>query len=798
MYKKKGVRMLQLQSIRKNYYVGDLVINALKGLNLDFRKNEFVAILGPSGCGKTTLMNIIGGLDQYTSGDLLINGKSTKDFKDKDWDNYRNKKIGFVFQSYNLIPHQTVIGNVELALTLSGISSEERHEKAKDALNKVGLGDQLFKKPNQLSGGQMQRVAIARAIVNSPDILLMDEPTGALDTATSKQIMDLITEVSKDKLVIMVTHNPDLALSYANRVIKMLDGIIIEDSNPYNSSKDPVFINEVKQLKLKDKSKKKAIKTSMSFKTALKLSLRNLFTKKGRTILTAIAGSIGIIGVALILAISSGMNEYIDKIQMDTLSSNPITISATTFDLNQAMNASRDSKVWDLYPEKKEVYIQEVIDASHVMKKNKITAEFIDYVKNIDKELYNDILFKTGLEFHIFGIKTGQTSYSEITNTKQSQSSMSMNGIAWQMLLNEDFIKSQYTMLDGLYPTKANEIMLIVDEYNRVPENILFALGFTESDTEIEAINFSDIIGKEFKFVSNDQYYNFNGTKFNQNSPLDINFDEAYSLKIVGIFRQNKETEMGVMASGIGYTEAFYNLVQDTNYNSAIVKWMNDFPTLDPDSGMEYQNSPLLTKEEQRSKKLRELGGDKLPNEISIYPIDFKTKESIKTVLSNYNLDKSKEEAITYLDMSELISTMFGSMVDVITYVLIGFTSISLIVSSIMIAIITYVSVLERTKEIGILRSIGARKKDITRVFNAETFLIGLLAGIIGVGVTYLLSIPINIIVKNLTDVGGIASLSIPSGVVLILISIGLTVLSGLIPARGASKKDPVLALRTE
>jgi len=777
--------MLKLENIKKDYQIGDQLVHALRGISVDFRKNEFVTILGPSGCGKTTLLNIIGGLDQYTLGDLIIDNVSTKNFKDKDWDNYRNKKIGFVFQSYNLIPHQSVIGNVELALALSGMSKEERFIKAKKALEQVGLHDQLHKKPNQLSGGQMQRVAIARAIVNEPEILLMDEPTGALDTVTSKQIMELITKVAKDKLVIMVTHNPELASKYATRLLRMVDGEIIEDTNPFSSKKE----EKVSITKINKKSK-----TSMSFQTALVLSLRNLFTKKGRTILTAIAGSIGIIGIALILSISSGMNEYISKIQADSLSSSPITVSTTTFDLNQATEASKNHKVWEKYPKQKEVYIQEINDASDLMKKNNITEEYIDYVKGLDDSWYNDLIFKTGLELNLFTQKK-DGSYRKLDSTGQSSS---FSGTVWQMLVEEDFLNTQFDILAGHYPTKANEIILIVDEYNRVSEDALLDLGIINSDEDIDDIDFDDIIGREYKFVSNDELYTQLDGRFIENAVKDINFSNSYTFTIQGIFRVNEKTTMGVLSSGVGYTKDFYAYIQETNFSSKLIEWMNDNPSLNPLTGTAFENTPLVTKEEARESLMRKLGGVNLPNEISIYPVDFKTKDNIKTYLDNYNVDKEASDMITYLDLSDLIGKMFGTMVDVITYVLVGFTSISLVVSSIMIAIITYVSVLERTKEIGILRSIGARKKDITRVFNAETFIIGLLAGVFGVALAFILNFPINLIIENLTDVSDIAYLPLSSAFILVLISVLLTVLSGLIPAYNASKKDPVLALRTE
>ncbi|CCV65454.1 putative carbohydrate ABC transporter-like,ATP-binding/permease protein [Paracholeplasma brassicae] len=787
--------MLQLRDIKKNYIIGQLKIKALKGVSLDFRKNEFVAILGQSGSGKTTLMNLIGGLDQYTSGDLLINGKSTKDFLDKDWDNYRNKRIGFIFQSYNLIPHQTVIANVELAMTLSGISSEERKKRAIEVLTEVGLDDQLYKKPNQLSGGQMQRVAIARALVNNPEVLLADEPTGALDTKTSEQIMNLIKKVASDRLVIMVTHNPDLAASYANRVIKMSDGLITDDSNPYDASKDVVFKNQVESIKQIEKQTKKKTrdKTSMSFTTALSLSLKNLFTKKGRTILTAIAGSIGIIGVALILSLSTGMNNYIDKIQRDTLSSNPLTISETAFDLNAAMSALEDIKVFEKFPTQKKVFVEQVISAEDVMKRNDITESYITFLEeNLKEEWVLDVTYQTGLTLDIYDVKdVNETKvYSKLQTEAQSGGPFGGGASPWTMLVNDDFINDQYDVIEGRLPKDKSELVLIVDQYNKVSETVLERLGLKEAGDDLEEVDFSTIFDKEYELTLNDQIYvNVDGV-FRLKAPQTINFDETLTLKVVGIIRQNEQTDQSVHSTGFGYMKELYNYVQTESMNSEIVSFMKDNPNLNPLTGTAINEATYKT-------VLRMFGGNDIPNTINIYPSSFEAKENIKETLINYNKE-NKDSAIYYTDLAELLGNFFQQMVNTVSYVLIAFTSISLVVSSIMIGIITYVSVLERTKEIGILRAIGARKKDITRVFNAETFLIGGLAGFIGVFISYLLSFPINSIVYNLTEVKNISTLSLPSAIVLIVISIGLTVLAGLIPARGASKKDPVLALRTE
>lgn len=790
--------MLQLKNITKDYQVGEQQIHALQGISVDFRKSDFVSILGPSGCGKTTLMNIVGGLDKYTSGDLIINGKSTQDFKDNNWDYYRNKKVGFVFQTYNLIPHLNVLGNVELALTLSGVSKEERKKRAKKALEQVGLGDNLKQRPNQLSGGQMQRVAIARALVNSPEILLADEPTGALDTDTSEQIMEILKEISKDKLVIMVTHNPDIAERFSTRLIKMKDGKIISDSAPYLAENDENYVKEAEQLKteeLFDKSKKKkrnSGKSSMSFLTALSISWRNLLTKRGRTILTSIAGSIGIIGIALILAISNGMNIYISKLQADTLSSNPITVTESAFNITEAMNYMNNQSSQEESPEfpvLKKIFVEKAFDMSKIMNKNNISQEYIDYVtNNLDKEWYNDIIYKTGMALNIYGKNTGADVYSKIVT----------NSSAWQMLLKEEFLTTQYDVLDGKLPSNKNEIVIIVDKTNKVPEETLIALGLKNAEDEITEYPFSDILGKEYKLVDNNLLYTLSGSSYVEKSPLDIDFAASQTLTVTGILRINQYTESGVLSTGIGYTKALYEWLQETNGASDIINFMDSNPNTDPFTGMEYASGTNVTKEEKFMSAYRALGGNASYNEISIYPVSFESKEQIKKVLNDYNNGRAEDDMVKYSDMSELLGSMMSDMVDIISYVLIAFTAISLLVSSIMIGIITYVSVLERTKEIGILRSIGARKKDVTRLFNAETFIIGICSGVLGVLVTYLLSIPINLIINSLVGVSGIANLNIAYAFILIAISVCLTLISGLIPSLKAAKKDPVTALRTE
>lgn len=810
--------MLRLKNITKDYVLtGNDTVHALKGISLNFRANEFVAILGPSGCGKTTLMNIVGGLDKYTSGELSIDGKTTSAFTDAEWDNYRNKRVGFVFQNYNLISHLTVLSNVELALTLSGVAPEERKRRALDALKRVGLAEQYGKKPNQLSGGQMQRVAIARALVNSPEILLADEPTGALDTATSEQIMELIRELSAEKLVIMVTHNPSLAEKYSTRTVKMLDGEIISDSDPYdgneekptseqilsipdNNVSEPISEKEEKSAddkternsgfsainRIKDKRKNKAKKekTSMSFLTALSLSFRNLITKKGRTILTSIAGSIGIIGIALILAISNGMNAFISKTTTETMSANPITIETEALNLEAAMEAMTSSSDIDIFPAAEKIFIQRNSGLSQLISKNKITAEYVDYLKeNLDKAWYNDVLYKTGQELNVLTEfdgavrKVGQTS-------------------SWQMLVTNDLVGMQYDILAGRLPEGENDLLIIVDEYNRIDESTLINLGFTSAEAENDSLDFSEVLGKTYRVLSSDEAYAVTDGRIISRNTADISASAGLEASVCGIVRIKEDTDLGALSTGIGYTKELYNAIQERNIDSECVKVIKSDPTVDAESGELYVSDGRGTAEEKYEQTLRKYGGISTPNYIAVYAKDFDAKAEIKEVLDAYN--DTHEEKIVYTDLSELMGDMLSSMVDVISYVLIGFTAISLIVSSVMIGIITYVSVIERTKEIGILRAIGARKKDIARVFNAETFIIGFFAGLVGVVVAAILTVPVNAIISVLAGVGGIASLNVLHCVILIAVSICLTLISGLIPASKASRKDPVTALRTE
>lgn len=784
--------MLKLVNIKKDYKIAKEIVPALKDIDIEFRQNEFVAILGPSGCGKTTLLNIIGGLDKYSEGDLIIKGKSTKDYKDKDWDAYRNDSIGFVFQNYNLIPHLTVLGNVELALTLSGISKIERKKRAVKALKKVGLGDKLNKKPKHLSGGQMQRVAIARAIVNDPEIILADEPTGALDSKTSIQIMDILKEISKDKLIIMVTHNPELAESYANRTVKLLDGRVIEDTNPYNTDKEI------------EKVKNKKSKTSMSFFTALSLSFKNLLTKKTRTILTSIAGSIGIIGVALVLSLTNGFQKYVDKMQADTLSSYPILIEEEAVDISSVVSSVISTTPLDKFPSLKEVYVNKLMEnRENMYTTNEITDEYIENViEKIDPSLLNGISYGRDMRINFF---TNNGEMKQVVNGEEYYVRLSTS--VWQeMLSNIEFIDSQYDVLEGKLPQEKDEIVIVVDQYNRLTDSTLMSLGLYESGQEKDVYTFEELMDLEFKMLTNDEIYKFNGTKFVSNGMSNsVVTKEAYesglTLKVVGIIRVDQNTAMGSLSAGIAYSSLLTDYMIEKNQNSQLITYMKENVNYSPFSGSLYvqQGTNGTPVEQQYHEDLVRYGGITTPTSIKIYPKDFNAKNEIKAYLDAYNATKDEKNRVVYTDIMDLIVKTINTMINTISYVLIAFTAISLIVSSIMIAIITYVSVIERTKEIGVLRSIGARKRDISTVFNAETFIIGLTAGVIGIIVTLLINIPINMVITSLVDgIGNISSLSLMHAIILILISIGLTLLSGFIPAKMAAKKDPVVALRSE
>jgi putative ABC transport system permease protein len=791
--------MLKLINIEKNYYMGSTTVQALKKVNLEFRKSEFVAILGPSGCGKTTLLNLIGGLDRYTDGDIVINNKSTKEYKDADWDAYRNHSIGFVFQNYNLIPHLKVLGNVELALTLSGISIEERKKRAIDALNKVGLHDQIYKLPNQLSGGQMQRVAIARALVNDPDILLADEPTGALDSETSIQIMEILKEVAKDRLVIMVTHNPDLANQYATRIIRLLDGVVISDSNPYQA-----------EVAKKDQTKGERLKhTSMSFLTALALSFQNLLTKKARTILTAFAGSIGIIGIALVLALSNGFQSYVDKMQADTLSSYPLIISRESVDFASAAELNMDTSLQE-YPEGDTIFINKLMEKLNgIIIRNNITEDYIENViEKIDPALINGITYSRGVRLNIFKQMSIKNSiyYRQISAQNDMSSVMNFSGAdIWQEIIdNQSFIESQYDVIAGRLPQNKDEIIIQVDKYNQITDITLLSLGVLTPMSSVDTLTFNDLLSLEYKLILNDDLYSYDSVNDRFVSQVDRNdtitadvYNKGLTLKVVGIVRVNELTNTGSITGAIGYTKELTDYILEEAGKSEIVLWQKANPTKDPLTGQAYPADQNV--EEQYYNTMSRLGGITTPKAINIYPVDFKAKTEIKKYLDNYNQTQEDEvNRIYYTDVMDLLVKSINTTINAISYVLIAFTSISLVVSSIMIGIITYISVLERTKEIGILRSIGARKKDISRVFNAETLIIGFVAGIIGIGVTLLLSIPINIIIDNLVNISNIAALKTYHAIFLVLISMALTLIAGLIPSRIAAKKDPVIALRTE
>ena len=974
--------MLKLKAIKKDYLAGDSVVHALKGVDLEFRKNEFVAILGHSGCGKTTLLNIIGGLDQYTSGDLVINGKSTRDFNDSDWDSYRNHSVGFVFQSYNLIPHQTVLANVELALTLSGVGKAERKARAKEALEKVGLGDQIYKKPNQMSGGQMQRVAIARALVNDPDILMADEPTGALDSDTSVQIMDILKEISKDKLIIMVTHNPELATEYASRVIRLKDGRIVDDSAPYTS--------DVVQVEARPAGREK--KTSMGFLTALSLSTNNLMTKKARTILTAFAGSIGIIGIALIMSLSNGIQNYIDKVQQDTLSSYPITIEAESVDMGSMMASMMgvQAQAEENQHEKDAVYSSTIM---YDMMNSMVSAEMqtnnlkpfkayledesgeiasyissIQYSYDLDMNLYardvDDNIVKTDV-VELLQSAMSQTFGGDYSSYFSTFGQMYAVMDVWQEMLPGEngeaispLLKRQYDVLYGRWPEKYDEVVLVVDQNNEVSDLVLYALGLKSNSsladdmqtfmnqenlsTSLESWSYEDICGMSFRYIYPADEYKWDEDKeeyvnmAEEDLGLRTLFNNGLEVKITGIIRQNEDAMSGMMTGAIGYTHDLVEHVVEQAADKDLVRQQladpehdvfNGLPFLDKedealtknrkaqaardyiaaaddeqlaDLYVKFMSIPedsyvqelideelegttradiedmvldyypgyasmleemddetlfdyveqmiakqveeqygiqmekmssylsdrqlahdfrLLSLEEDDyiwlydhamppvyssssyDSNLKKLGYVDLesPSTINIYAASFENKDAIADAIERYNDTVSEEDKIEYTDVVALMMSSITTIINVISYVLIAFVAISLVVSSIMIGIITYISVLERTKEIGILRAIGASKRDVSRVFNAEAFIIGLAAGVIGIGGTLLLNIPINIIVHDLTGIEAINStLPVAGGVGLVIISVVLTFIAGLIPSGLAAKKDPVEALRTE
>ena len=895
--------MLELNDIKKDYVSGSTTVSALKGINLRFRDCEFVSILGQSGCGKTTMLNIIGGLDKYTSGDLKINGVSTKNYKDRDWDFYRNNSIGFVFQSYNLIPHQTVLSNVELALTLSGVSKAERKKRAIEALEKVGLGEQIHKKPNQMSGGQMQRVAIARALVNNPDILLADEPTGALDTETSVQIMELLKEISKDRLIIMVTHNPELAKDYSTRIVRLLDGVITDDSNPYSLEDMEADIRAKEDAKVKASEKKtkksgKKQKTSMSFFTALSLSFNNLMTKKTRTILTAFAGSIGIIGIAMILSISNGIQLYIDRVQRDTLSSYPITLQAESIDISSMVTSMTGNSDSEEHEDKFKIYSNDIMgDMINTMvkevKSNNL-SEFKKYIENGGSDIksyVSDIQYSYDVPLNIYMKDTSNgveqlnpsTMFDSIygegaTSTSSAMSSgmgmgMFSNSSVWNQLLgNQQVLDEQYDVLAGHWPEKFNEVVLVADKNNEVDDYTLYSLGLKDPE-EVRTLfkkmmvgesyetkkdisyTFDEILDTEFKLVMPTDMYKYNDVTGTWD---DYSKDDKYmtnvvnngtDIKVCGIIRPNDDAVSTSLSSGIGYTAKLTEYIIEEVKNSEIAKAQLADTSVDVFTGVPFDNDrnteitmddvnaymATLSPEESAqmqamtsgmsddqilqlfsaSLKARttdatldsnksKLGITDLdtPSQIDIYATDFDSKEKVQNIIKDYNKlqqdDGKEENVINYTDYVGIMMSSVSTIINAISYVLIAFVAISLIVSSIMIGIITYISVLERTKEIGVLRSIGASKKDVSRIFNAETLIEGFVSGALGIVVTLLLCIPANALIKHLTDISNVAQLPVAGGVILIIISMFLTFIAGLIPAKLAAKKDPVVALRSE
>ncbi len=867
--------MLELKGIIKDYGKAPYTVRALKGIDVAFRKNEFVSVLGHSGCGKTTLLNIIGGLDRYTEGDLIIKGFSTKGYSDRDWDYYRNHSIGFVFQSYNLIAHQSVLANVELALTISGISLKERRERAIEALEKVGLKDHLHKKPNQMSGGQMQRVAIARALVNRPEILLADEPTGALDSETSIQIMEILKDIAKDRLVIMVTHNPDLANEYSTRIIRLVDGLIVSDSNPCT---DEELKEEAKAF---PQGKKKRRKTSMNFFTALSLSLNNLMTKKTRTILTSFAGSIGIIGIALILSLSSGFQNYIDRVEQDTLSSYPIQLEAEATDFSSILDMmseereeGKEEKVLDrVYTSSRMSKLMNLMNTNTNENNLSKFMDFIESGKTDIKKYTTAVQYVFDTNMQIYNSDTTKIQRVQPFNMYEamgmsgglaavSGSYSGGMGSSWQELIdNKELLSSQYDVLAGRWPESFDEIVLFVNSRNEIDDSVLYSIGLSdpdeipdlmqdiadgkELDTTVREFTYDELTSMTYKLVLAGDYY-----KEEDGVYTDMREDEDYmrelidkgvTLKVVGIMRPSEQSVSTAVSGTVGYLHSLSEYVVNKTNELDIVKAQLkdtetdvftgkpfadsedaedisfDISTLSPDQQMYIAS--LSDKEREELVKtyaasmvsqatydgnIDLLGISDLdhPTAIYLYPIDFNSKEEIQAIIDDYNqaqIDDGRDaDAISYTDMIGTFLKSVTTIVNTVSYVLIAFVAISLVVSSIMIGIITYISVLERTKEIGILRSMGASKKDISRVFNAETIIVGFISGIMGIGITLLLNIPINAIIYHYTSIQNVAKLPVYGSVVLIIISMLLTLIAGLIPSGLAAKKDPVVALRTE
>lgn len=781
--------MLELRDIKKQYKVGNTVTKALDGVSVAFRQQEFVAILGESGSGKTTLLNVIGGLDQYDSGDMVINGKSTKDFKDKDWDAYRNNSIGFIFQSYNLIGHQGIIDNVELGMTLSGVSKKERRKKAEKALERVGLTEHMHKKPSQLSGGQMQRVAIARALANDPDILLCDEPTGALDSQTSVQIMNLIQEVAKDKLVVMVTHNADLANKYADRTISFADGQVTDDSNPHveGKKKEPFDLKH----------------TKMTFLTALRLSFNNIRTKKGRTFLTAFASSIGIISIAIVLSLSSGFQKQIDQTQSETLAQFPVTISRETTEQDPE-NFEQERSDEGTFPEDKEVTAK-ISDEDRSQRTNKIDQDFIDYVDDINPALSNNIGYTRLANMNLLREVDDEPEVVKFSNgaedESQAESMMSMmaaqTGVGVSSFPKQlddsqgNFLEDNYRLLEGSFPEDTNDVVLVIDENNETNINALNNLGFDLEDGD--KISFDDIVGTTVKLAYNDAFYEELPTgNFIPNQDLDEVYDneDNEELTISGVIRNKESSTMDLLAPGIAYSDALAQKVIDNNKDSDIVQAQEDSDT------------NVMTNEDiddtAKDNLLDALGASEIPYSVMIYPNNFDDKEQILDYLDDYNEGKDEDDQIVYSDLAGTMTDLTGGIMDAITYVLIAFAGISLVTSMIMIGIITYTSVLERTKEIGVLKALGARKKDVTRVFDAETAILGVASGTLGVFLAYLATFPINSVLLNLTGLENVAQLDPMHALILVIVSTVLTMIGGHIPARMAAKKDAAIALRAE
>ncbi len=759
--------MIQVKGLTKTYTTGDFVQKALDNVSLNFRDNEFVAILGPSGSGKTTFLNVVGGLDRYDSGDIIINGTSTKEFNDRQWDAYRNKSVGFVFQSYNLISHLSILDNVELSMTLAKVNSNERKQKALEGLDRVGLKQHAHKKPNQLSGGQMQRVAIARALVNDPDIILMDEPTGALDTKTSIAVLDLIKDISKDKLVVMVTHNQELATDYASRIVEFRDGQIINDTNPVEFEEST--------------GKYQVIRTTMSFWTALRLSFKNILTKKWRTALTAFASSIGIIGVALILSLSNGFDKQIQEFETSALSNYPLTISRNHMMLQAGENPF-ESDLEDFSDENiLNVFDPDSFDAFHT---NQITQEYIEYLEALDEDLIDGYASNSSLQMNLL--------------RKEEEDIINVSGLELASYPQKEpqdlssYLQQYYDLLAGQFPTEINHIILVVDSNNYINLNTLNALGI-DKDTNV---SFEDVLNQPLRLISNDHYYVEAGPIFSINPDLALAYqsEDALDLELVGIIRIKEDQQIASLERGIYYAQGLGDQIIEKNQTSKIVLAQQESEVYVLSGQPFVEDQTNFTKE----MALTRLGGQSMPSQISIYPKSFEAKQTILDYLDAYNEDKENEDKVLYLDLAQVITELTGNIMSGITLVLIAFAGISLIVSMIMIGIIIYISVLERTKEIGILRALGARKKDITRVFNAETFIIGLFSGLLGIGIAYLLTFPINNIIYDITDLENVAQLNPVHALLLIVLSLTLTIIGGFIPSKMAAKKDPVAALRAD